>query len=111
AHHDILRARDADNLLQTRRSARAGDLAELLLGQRVKGGLRGKGEGAGPRYLETHAEGVAAVSGNDRLAGARRCGNVPGQLRDMLGRGFEESANEATGREVLPARAQHDDAQ
>src|SRR4029077_8870920 len=58
AHHDILRARDTDDLLQTRRSAGAGDLAELLLGQRVKAGLRDNAEVAGQRYLETDAEGV-----------------------------------------------------
>src|SRR4029453_19283705 len=110
AHHDILRARDTDDLLQTRRSAGAGDLAELLLGQRVKEGLRDNAEVPGTRYLETDAQGVAGVSGDDRLAAARRRGNVPGQLGDMLGRGFEESANEAAGRKVLADRAQHDNA-
>ena len=80
AHHDVLGARDADHLLQARRAAGAGDLAELLLGQRVERGLGGDAEVAGQRELEADAEAVAAVGGDHRLAAARRRGDVPGEL-------------------------------
>src|SRR6185437_13828148 len=61
AHHDVLGAGDADDLLQPRRAARARDLAEPLLRQRVKASLRDEAEIAGQRNLEADAEAVAAI--------------------------------------------------
>ena len=82
AHHDVLGAGDADDLLQPRRAAGARDLAEPLLRQRVEAGLGDDAEVAGERKLEPDAEAIAAVGGDHRLGAARRRGDVPGQLGD-----------------------------
>src|SRR5579863_1730684 len=87
SHHDVLGAGDADDLLQPRRTARARDLAEPLLRQGVKAGLRDEAEVAGERNLEADAEAVAAIGDDHRLGAARRRGDVPIKLGDVLGRG------------------------
>ena len=86
-HHNVLGPRDADHLLQARGAARTRDLAETLLGKGIKAGFRGEPEIAGQRQLEANAEAIAAAGSNDRLTAARRGGDVPGEARDMLGRG------------------------
>src|SRR5436853_211733 len=83
---NVLGARAADDLLQPRRSARAWNLPELLLGQCVEAGLGHDAEIAGERDLEADAEAIAAVGDDHRLGATRGRGDVPGQLRDMLGR-------------------------
>src|SRR5581483_8928653 len=110
AHHNILGARDADDLLQPRRAAGTGNLPELLLRQRVLAGLRDNAEVAGEGDLEADAEAVAAIGDDHRFRAASRRGDVPGELGDMLGRGFHEAFDVAAAREVLADRAQHDDA-
>ena len=99
AHHDVLGAGDADDLLQARRAAGAGDLAEPLLGQRVEAGLRDDAEVAGERNLEADAEAEAAVGGDHRLRAARRRGDVPGELGDGLGRRLHEALDVAAADE------------
>ena len=47
SHHNVLGPGDADHLLQRRRSAGSGDLAELLLGQGILSAVRSDAEIAG----------------------------------------------------------------
>src|SRR5205814_6697629 len=61
AHDDVLGAGDADDLLQPRRPAGAGNLAEPLLRQRVLAGFRRDAEIARQRDLETDAEAISAI--------------------------------------------------
>src|SRR6202022_1249904 len=86
------------------------DLAETLLGKGVKAGFRDQAEIAGQRQFEADAEAIAAAGSNDRLTAARRRGDVPGEARDMLGRGIEKAADLAAARKMLPFRPQYDDA-
>src|SRR3954469_14189195 len=109
-HHDVLGASNADDLLQPGRSARARNLPEPLLRQRVEAGFGDNAKIAGERNLEPDAEAVSAIGGDHRLGAARRRCHVPGELRDMLGRGLEEALDVAAAGEMLADRAQHDDA-
>src|SRR5581483_6873354 len=91
-------------------TAGAGDLPELLLGQRVKRGLGGEAEIAGERDLEADAEAVAAVGGDHRLLASRRRGDVPGQLGNVLRARLQEALDVAAAGEMLAVCAQHDHA-
>src|SRR5207248_296617 len=62
------------------------------------------------RQLEGDPKAIAAAGGDDRLFASRRRGDVPGELRDMLGRGLEKAADLAAAGKMLAVRAQHDDA-
>ena len=108
AHDDVLRPRDADHLLEARRAAGAGNLAQALLGEGVERRLRGDAEVAGERDLEADPEAVAAIGGDDGLFAPRGRGDVVGQLRDVLGRCFQKAANEAARGEVRAESAEHD---
>src|SRR6202035_2558586 len=110
AHHNVLGPRDADHLLQARGAARTRDLAETLLGKGIKASFRDQAEIAGQRQLDPNAEAIAAAGSNDRLTAARRGGDVPGEARDMLGRGMEKAADLAAARKMFPFRPQYDDA-
>jgi hypothetical protein len=110
AHHDVLRTGDADDLLQPGRSAGARNLPELLFGQCVPARLRDDAEVAGERNLESDAKAVAPVGGDHRLRAARRGGDVPGELGDVLGRCLQESPYVAAGGEVLSLGPQNDHA-
>ena len=78
-------------------------------GSAYSAGLRGEAEVAGEAQLEADAEAVAAVGGDDRLGGAGRGGDVPGELADVLGRGLEEALDVAAAAEMLAVGADHDD--
>src|SRR5437660_1844134 len=82
AHHDVLGARDTDDLLQPRRTAGAGYLPESLFGQRIETRFRHDAEIAGKRQLEADAETEAAVRDDHRLRAAHRRRDIPGELRD-----------------------------
>src|ERR1700737_1267545 len=96
------------HLLQARGAARTRDLAETLLGKGIKAGFRDQAEIAGQRQFEADAEAIAAAGSNDRLTAARRRSDVPGEARDMLGRGIEKAADLAAARKMLPPSPQYD---
>src|SRR6516165_1129567 len=96
--------------LQPRCAARSRDLSQTLLWQRIKAGLGDDAEIAGQRQFETDAKTIAAAGGDHRLTAARRGGDVPGEARDVLGRGLEKARNLATARKMLAGGPQHDDA-
>src|SRR5262249_28674313 len=93
-----------------RRAAGARDLAELLLGQGVEARLGDDAEIASERYFEPDAEAIPAAGGNDRFRTAGRNCDVPGELRDMLGRRLHESLDVSARREMLAGGAQYDHA-
>ena len=93
-----------------RRAAGAGNLTEPLLRQRVEAGLRRNAEIAGERDFEADAEAIAAIGGDHWLCAARRRGDVPGELRHVLGRGFQEALDVAAAGKMLADGAQHDHA-
>ena len=82
----------------------------MLLGQGIEAGLGDDAEIAGQRQFETDAEAISAAGGNDRLTAARRGGDVPGEVRNVLGRGVEKARNLAAARKMLAGGPQHDDA-
>ena len=108
-HHDVLGAGDADHLLQPCGTARARNLSELLLRQRIECGLRRDPKVAGQRQFEPDAEAIAAIGGYHRLGAARRRGDIPGQLRHVLGRGFHKTSDIAAAGEMLADRSHHND--
>src|SRR5205823_5836088 len=95
AHDNVLGTRDADHLLQPRRAARTGDHAEPLFGQRVNRAFGDEPKIAGQSQLEPDPEAIAAAGGNDGLPAARRRRDVPGEAREMFGRGIEKPAARA----------------
>src|SRR5262249_1007743 len=110
AHDDVLGSGDADHFLQPRSAARSGDLSETLLRQRIEAGLGDDAEIAGQRQFETDAKAISATGGGDRLSAARRGGDVPGEARDVLGRGVEKARDLAPARKMLAGGPQYDDA-
>ncbi|MNF41831.1 hypothetical protein D3C84_228690 [compost metagenome] len=110
AHHHVLGAGDADDFLQACGATRARDLPQVLLRQGVARGLRRNAEIAGQGQFETDAEGVTTVGNDHRFFATCRCRDVPGQLRNVFRRRFEEALDVATAGEVFTHRAQHDDA-
>ena len=89
AHDHVLGARDANHLLQPRRTTRTRDLAEILFRQRVATAFADDAEITGERQLEADTETVAVVNRDHRLAAALRRGHVVRQFGNVLGRRFE----------------------
>src|SRR5215472_7645797 len=100
AHDDVLGSGDADHPLQPRSATRSGDLSQTLLWQRIEAGLGDDAEIAGQRQFETDAEAIPAAGGDHRLPAARRGANVPGEARNVLGRGVEKARNLAAARKM-----------
>ena len=85
-----------------------GNLAELLLRQRVKRGVGRNPEVAGERQFKPDPETIPAVGDDHRLRAARRRRDVPGKLGDLLGRCFHEAADVTPAGKMLADRADHD---
>src|SRR6516164_2649558 len=107
-HDDVLGSGDADHFFQPRSATRSGDLSQTLLRQGIEAGLGDDAEIAGQRQFETDAKAISAAGGNDRLAAARRGGDVPGEMGNVLGRGVEKARDLAAARKMLTGRPQHD---
>ena len=82
----------------------------FLFRQRVEAGFRNDAEIAGQRDFETDAEAVAAIGDDHRLRATRWGRDVPGELGNMLGRGFHEAFDVAAAGKMLANGAQHDHA-
>src|SRR6266403_1400064 len=84
--------------------------AEPPLWQCIEARFRDNAEIAGERELEPHSEAVTSIGGDHRLCAARGCGNVPGEIGNVFGGGFQEAFDIAAAGEMLADRPQHDDA-
>src|SRR6516225_7496715 len=109
-HDDVLGSGDADHFFQPRSATRSGDLSQTLLRQGIEAGLGDDAEIAGQRQFETDAEAISAAGSDDRLAAARRGGDVPGKAREVLGRGVEKARDLAAARKMLAGGPQHNHA-
>ena len=115
AHHQLHRARLADEAREPLRAARAGQHAERDLGQAdLAAVLPRDAEVRGHRHLEAAADGVAVQRGDHELRrlleAVERLVGVQAEVVLELGIGVLEHADRRAGAEELLARAgEHDD--
>ena len=108
AHHDVLRASEADQAHEPLRPSRPRDHPEGDLGEAELDVVGGKTEVARERELQPDPEDVPLEPRDHGLGAALRRGDVPRELRDLPGRALEEPRDVAAGGE-LAARAGEDD--
>src|SRR5690606_22621216 len=99
---------DAHHFLQAGRAARAWNLAQFLLRQRIQCRFRGNPEIACQGDFKTYAEAITTVRRNDRLATTHGCSNIPRQLRHMFRAGFEKAFDIPPAGKVLADGPQDD---